>query len=108
MLKVWGRRSSFNVQKVLWFLGELGLVYEHIPAGGSFGGLDELAFRAMNPQGRVPVVEDGEVAIWESHTICAIWPPATAGEVSGTTIRQKGRAWKAGWTGRRPHCNPMS
>jgi len=69
MLKVWGRHSSFNVQKVLWFLGELGLVYEHIPAGGSFGRLDEPAFRALNPHGCVPVLEDGDLAIWESHTI---------------------------------------
>ena len=43
MLKVWGRCSSFNVQKVLWLVGELGLPHEHIPAGGSFGGLDALA-----------------------------------------------------------------
>src|SRR5262249_14955236 len=41
MLKVWGRRSSFNVQKVLWLVGELGLAHEHIPAGGDFGRLDE-------------------------------------------------------------------
>lgn len=69
MLKVWGRRSSFNVQKVLWLIGELGLPHEHIPAGGSFGRLDEPAFRAINPHGRVPVLEDGDAVIWESHTI---------------------------------------
>jgi glutathione S-transferase len=69
MLKIWGRRSSFNVQKVLWLVGELGLTHEHIPAGGTFGRLDEPALRALNPHGRVPVLEDGGVAIWESHTI---------------------------------------
>jgi len=69
MLKIWGRRSSFNVQKVMWLVGELGLAHEHIQAGGSFGGLDEPAFRALNPHGRVPVLEDGELAIWESHAI---------------------------------------
>lgn len=69
MLRVWGRASSFNAQKVLWLLDELGLPYEHIPAGGSFGGLDDPAFRAMNPHGKVPVLEDDGVAIWESHTI---------------------------------------
>jgi glutathione S-transferase len=69
MLKIWGRRSSFNVQKVLWLIGELGLAHEHIPAGGSFGWLDEPAFRAMNPHGRVPVLEDGDLAVLESHTI---------------------------------------
>ena len=69
MLKVWGRRSSFNVQKVLWLVGELGLAHEHIPAGGSFGGLDAPSFRAMNPHGRVPVIADGELVVWESHAI---------------------------------------
>jgi len=69
MLKVWGRRSSFNVQKVLWLVAELGLAHEHIPAGGSFGRLDEPVFRALNPHGRVPMLQDGAAAVWESHTI---------------------------------------
>ena len=69
MLKIWGRRNSFNVQKVLWLAGELGLRYEHIPAGGSFGGLDAPAFLAMNPHGRVPVIVDGGTVVWESHSI---------------------------------------
>lgn len=69
MLKVWGRRSSMNVQKVMWLIGELNLPHEHIPAGGRFGRLDEPAFLALNPHGRVPVIEDGEVAVWESHAI---------------------------------------
>jgi len=69
MLKVWGRASSFNAQKVLWLLDELSLPYEHIPAGGRYGRLDEPAFRAMNPHGRVPVLEDDGLAIWESHAI---------------------------------------
>ena len=51
MLKVWGRRSSFNVQKVMWLIGELGLEHQHIDAGGGFGGLDSSAFLAMNPHG---------------------------------------------------------
>ncbi len=69
MLKVWGRRSSFNVQKVLWLVGELGLDHEHIPAGGAHGRLDTPQFRALNPHGRVPVIEDGDVVVWESHAI---------------------------------------
>ncbi len=69
MLKVWGRRNSFNVQKVLWLIGELGLAHEHIPAGGDFRRLNELSFRALNPHGRVPVIEDGDLAVWESHAI---------------------------------------
>ena len=69
MLRIWGRRNSANVQKVLWLAAELGIEYEHIPAGGSFGGTDAPSFRSMNPHGRVPVLQDGEFAIWESHSI---------------------------------------
>ncbi len=69
MLKVWGRRSSFNVQKVMWLVGELGLAHEHIPAGGSFGGTDTPEFLMMNPHGRVPVIDEDGTVIWESHAI---------------------------------------
>ena len=69
MLRIWGRKDSFNVQKVLWLIDELDLAYEHIPLGGSFGGLDEPAFRAMNPHGKVPVIDDDGRVVWESHTI---------------------------------------
>ncbi|HWY62903.1 MAG TPA: glutathione S-transferase family protein [Rhizomicrobium sp.] len=69
MLKIWGRRNSANVQKVLWLAAEVGLNYEHIAAGGSFGGLNEPSFRALNPHGRIPVLQDGDLAIWESHAI---------------------------------------
>lgn len=69
MLQVWGRRSSFNVQKVMWLIGELELPHHHIDAGGQFGGLDDPAFRAMNPHGLVPVIRDGDAIVWESHTI---------------------------------------
>lgn len=68
-LKIWGRRDSFNVQKVMWLVGELDLPHEHIPAGGKFGGLDSPEFLAMNPHGRVPVITDGENIVWESHSI---------------------------------------
>jgi glutathione S-transferase len=69
MLTVWGRRNSFNVQKVLWLIGELELAHEHVDAGGKFGGLDAPAFLAMNPHGRVPVIQDGDATMWESHAI---------------------------------------
>jgi glutathione S-transferase len=69
MLRIWGRRNSANVQKVLWLAAELGTEYQHVQAGGSFGGLDEPSFRALNPHGRVPVLQDGDFAIWESHSI---------------------------------------
>jgi glutathione S-transferase len=69
MLKIWGRRNSINVQKAMWAVGELGLAHERIDAGGQFGGLDTEEFRAMNPNARVPVIDDNGVIVWESHAI---------------------------------------
>lgn len=69
MLTIWGRRSSFNLQKVMWLVGELELPHRHIAAGGQFGGLDTPDFLAMNPHGKVPVIKDDSIVVWESHAI---------------------------------------
>lgn len=69
MLKIWGRRTSSNVQKVMWLVGELGLEHERIDVGGKFGGLDTPEYRRMNPHGRIPVLEDGDTVVWESHAV---------------------------------------
>ena len=69
MLKLYGRRNSFNVQKVAWLIAELDLDHEHIELGGSFGGLDDPAYLAKNPHGRVPLLDDNGTTLWESHTI---------------------------------------
>jgi glyoxalase/bleomycin resistance protein/dioxygenase superfamily protein len=60
MLKVWGRRNSVNVQKVLWLVGELGIEHEHIPAGGPFMRLGDKYIELMQflaPRGR-PIEPD--------------------------------------------------
>ncbi len=68
-MKILGRTTSMNVQKVLWLLDELALEYEQVQLGGRHGGLDTPAFLALNPVGKIPVLIDKEQAIWESHTI---------------------------------------
>jgi glutathione S-transferase len=70
MLKIWGRTTSSNVQKVLWCSAELGLEYERVDWGGPFGGNQDPEYLAMNPNGRVPTLKDGDLIIWESNTIC--------------------------------------
>ncbi|QYY80455.1 glutathione S-transferase family protein [Pseudomonas germanica] len=69
MLKIWGRKNSSNVRKPLWAAEELGLAYEAIDAGGTFGVVDTPEYRAMNPNGRVPVIEDDGFVLWESNAI---------------------------------------
>ena len=69
MLKVWGRATSINVQKVMWVIGELGLEHERFDVGGAYGGLDSPSFKALTPHGLIPVLEDGETVVWESNAI---------------------------------------
>ena len=69
MLRIWGRTNSINVQKVMWTVAELGLAHERVDAGGAFGGLDEPAYAALNPNRLVPVIEDDGAVVWESNAI---------------------------------------
>jgi glutathione S-transferase len=91
MLKVWGRRNSLNVQKVLWLVGELGLEHEHIPAGGDHGRLDEADFRRMNPHGLVPVLQDDGVSVWESHSILRYLAERYGGTAFWPDLAQRAR-----------------
>lgn len=68
-LKIWGRDNSNNVQKVLWTCAELGLAYDRVDAGGQFGGLDTPEYLAMNPNARIPVINDDGFVLWEANAI---------------------------------------
>jgi glutathione S-transferase len=70
MLKIWGRKNSINVQKVMWAVGELDLPHERIDVGGPFGKNREPTYLAMNPNGLVPTIEEEDgFTLWESNTI---------------------------------------
>ncbi|MET0340000.1 MAG: glutathione S-transferase family protein [Polyangiales bacterium] len=100
-LTLWGHPRSINVQKVLWGLDELGLAYERIDAGGTFGKNKDPDYLAKNPNGLIPtLVEDGE-PLWESNAIlrylftkhgAAPLQPATA------LLRARADAWTEWYT----------
>ncbi|NVO12958.1 MAG: glutathione S-transferase family protein [Rhodoplanes sp.] len=70
MLKIWGRTTSSNVQKVMWAVGELGLAHERIDIGGPFGGNKDPDYLARNPNGLVPTLEEDDgFLLWESNSI---------------------------------------
>ncbi len=69
MLKIWGRKNSANVQKVMWGIGELGLAHERIDIAGAFGMNREPPYLALNPNGLVPTLQDGDFVLWEANSI---------------------------------------
>ena len=69
MLKLWGRTNSINVKKVLWMLDELGQPYDRVDAGMEHGRVNDADYRAMNPNGRVPTLVDGDFILWESNSV---------------------------------------
>jgi len=70
VIKIWGRNTSSNVQKVMWAVGEMGLPHERIDIGGPFGKNRDPAYLAMNPNGLVPTLEEEDgFLLWESNTI---------------------------------------
>src|ERR1700730_13330474 len=70
MIKIWGRNTSSNVQKVMWAIGEMKLAHERIDVGGSYGKNNEPPYLAMNPNGLVPTLEEEDgITLWESNTI---------------------------------------
>ena len=105
MWVLWGRSSSVNVQKVLWALDELGLPYKQIEAGGRFGIVTSDHFARMNPTRRVPVLQDGELTLWESEAILR-YLSAQTGQLMphDPAARAVADQWLAfGATGLQPH-----
>lgn len=68
-MKVLGRENSINVRKVLWACDELGLSYEHEAWGLEDRPLASEEFQKLNPNGKIPVLIDGETTLSESNTI---------------------------------------
>jgi len=69
MLRIWGRNNSVNVQKPLWCCEEMGVQYERVDAGGTFGVVNTPQYRNLNPNGLVPTIEDDGFVLWESNAI---------------------------------------
>jgi glutathione S-transferase len=69
MIRILGRATSGNVQKVLFFLEEIGMKYVREDYGRQFNNTNTDEYRKMNPNMKVPTLVDGDLVIWESNTI---------------------------------------
>ena len=81
MLKILGKPSSINVRKVLWVCAELGLPFEREDWGSGFRATDTPEFLALNPNGLVPVIRDGDFVLWESNSIIRYLASRYGGEL---------------------------
>jgi len=95
MLKVWGRKTSSNVQKVMWALGEIGLRHDRVDVGGPFGKNREAAYLSMNPNGLVPTLEEEDgFLLWESNTIVRYLAAKHRHAIEPTDLRTRAQASK--------------
>ncbi len=69
MITIWGRQNSSNVRKVLWCCAELDIPFERKDVGGGFGGLHDTHYARLNPNAKIPTIEDGDFVLWESNAI---------------------------------------
>src|SRR5579871_6418099 len=70
MLRILGRTSSINVRKLLWTATEVEVAFTHEDEWGATRDIHSDDFRALNPNGLIPVVVTDEGVLWESNTIC--------------------------------------
>jgi glutathione S-transferase len=83
VIRLLGRQTSGNVQKVIFCLEEVGVPYRREDYGRQFGNTTTEAYKKLNPSAKVPTLVDGDLVIWESHTIlrylAAVHGPALTG-----------------------------
>jgi glutathione S-transferase len=68
LVKLYGTANS-RAFRSLWMLEELGAVYEHVGSDIANGDTRTPEFLAINPNGHVPVLADGDLQLWESMAI---------------------------------------
>ncbi len=69
MITLYGIAAS-RAFRCLWMLEELALDYRHEPIDyRDHAALDAADYRALNPNGRIPTLVDGELVLWESLAI---------------------------------------
>ena len=68
-IKIYGRLSSANVQKINWFCEYANINVINLNYGGIHGKTQTTEFKDMNPNSRVPVLDDDNFILYESNAI---------------------------------------
>lgn len=99
MMRVLGRLTSINVRKVVWALEVIDQPYEQEDWGMPLRDPKVPEFLALNPNGQVPVLVDGDFALWESNAILIYLADKAGGDrLLPSDARQRARALQwLGW-----------
>jgi glutathione S-transferase len=89
VIRLLGRATSGNVQKVIFFLEEAKVPYQREDYGRQFNNTQTDAYRALNPTSKVPTLVDGDVVIWESHSILRYLADQHAPKLHGATPAER-------------------
>jgi hypothetical protein len=84
------------VQKVIFCLEEIRLPYVREDYGRQFGNTSTGEYRKLNPNAKVPTLIDGDLVIWESHTILRYLAAVHAPALTGATSVRRLLTWSAG------------
>ena len=98
-LKIYGVPRS-RASRVLWMAKELGLDYEHVKVDFATGETRRPEHLALNPNGHVPVIDDGGLILWESMAInLYLAKKYSAGGLYPSRLEDEARAWQWGFWG---------
>ena len=89
MIRILGRATSGNVQKILFLLEEIGLKYVREDYGRQFNNTNTDAYRKLNPNMKVPTLIDGDLVSWESNTILRYLAAIHGPQLTGATPAEK-------------------
>lgn len=89
MIRLLGRQTSGNVQKVIFCLEELAIAYTREDYGRQFGNTLTDEYRKLNPNAKVPTLIDGDLVVWESHTILRYLAAVHAPKLTGATPAER-------------------
>jgi glutathione S-transferase len=93
-LRIYGiaRTRAF---RALWIAKELGLDYEHIPLEIGEAGARRPEYLAINPNGRLPAIDDNGFVLWESLAITLyLAKKHSTGTLYPATLEGEAKAWQ--------------
>jgi glutathione S-transferase len=93
-LRIYGiaRTRAF---RAIWIAGELGLPYEHVPIEIGAAGARQPDYLAINPNGRLPAIDDGGFILWESLAITLyLAKKHSSGRLYPATLEGEAKAWQ--------------